>query len=58
MQNDPRDPDADDPRSKQLRGGVEQADVGPPTPPSPDGVEEQSAVETFDEEGAGIAAKE
>ena len=48
---------APEPRGEEQETGVEQGEAAP-TAPSPDGAEEQSQTEAFDEEGAGIAAKE
>jgi hypothetical protein len=51
MQN----PNQADPRDPRQDGGVEQVDAGLP---SRESEEQPSAAETFDEEGAGLAAKE
>jgi hypothetical protein len=54
MQN----PDQTDPRTPQQDEGVEQVDAGMGGAPPRESEEQPSAAETFDEEGAGIAAKE
>lgn len=56
----PNYPDGMEPpetRGEEPERGVEEA-AADPGAPSPDGAEEQSQTEAFDEEGAGIAAKE
>ena len=50
-------PDQADPRTPE-ESGVEQVDAGMEGQPPRENEEQPSAAETFDEEGAGIAAKE
>jgi hypothetical protein len=47
-----------DPRTPQQESGVEQIDAGMEGQPPREDEEQPSAADTFDEEGAGIAAKE
>ncbi len=47
-----------DPRTPQQDSGVEQVDSGTEGQPPRESEEQPTATETFDEEGAGIAAKE
>ena len=54
MQN----PDPVNPRQPQQDSGVEQVDAGMEGAPPRESEEQPTATETFDEEGAGIAAKE
>jgi len=53
---DPADPR--DPRNDLDPTGTEQGDPAAPATQSPDGDQDPTAIEAFDEEGAGIAAKE
>ncbi len=50
--------DQTDPRTPRQDEGVEQIDAGMDGAPPRESEEQPSAAETFDEEGAGLAAKE
>lgn len=51
-------PDQSDPRTPEQDVGVEQAPTGAEDQPPRENEEQPTAAETFDEEGAGLAAKE